>query len=79
MGRVRRRRPAAVLAVMFGVSAGITVAALATADRVESSYDKLLVETDAPDVIAYCFECSRVWSKSTSSTKDSWPILPLLK
>ncbi len=50
-------RSAVVLAVMFGVSAGIAVAALITADRVESSYDKLLTETDAPDLLVACFSC----------------------
>jgi len=50
-------RSAVVLAVMFGVSAGIAIAALITADRVESAYDILLTETDAPDLISACFSC----------------------
>lgn len=53
----RTWRSAVLLAALFGVTAGIAIAALITADRIESSYGKLLSETDAPDVIAVCFDC----------------------
>ncbi len=57
-GVSRSWRSAVVLAALFGITAGLAVAALTTADRVESSYEKLLTETDAPDVMASCFDCS---------------------
>ena len=50
-------RSSVVLAAMFGTSAGIAIAVLSTADRVESSYDELLQSTDAPDAMLYCARC----------------------
>lgn len=56
-GLSRSWRSALVLAALFGVTGGIAVAALTMADRVESSYDELLTEIDAPDNVSYCFGC----------------------
>ncbi|MEQ1873397.1 MAG: FtsX-like permease family protein [Ilumatobacteraceae bacterium] len=56
-GLLQSWRSAALLAAMFGTVAGIAVASLTMADRVESSYDKLLVETDAPDLAVFCEGC----------------------
>ena len=50
-------RSSVVLAGLFGVTGGIAVAALTMADRVESSYDDLLTETDAPDLVSFCGGC----------------------
>lgn len=53
-------RPALLLAALFGGSAGIAVAAIATAESVEAAYDRLLAETDAPDFIIACPDCETV-------------------
>jgi hypothetical protein len=41
----------AVLALLFGVAGGAVLAALAGAHRVETSYDRLLTEINAPDLL----------------------------
>ena len=56
-GLSRSWRSALVLAALFGVTGGIAIAALSMADRVESSYDKLLTEVDAPDLVLFCAGC----------------------
>ena len=57
-GLVQSWRSAALLALMFGAVGGIAVAALSTADRVQSSYDELLTEIDAPDLVVFCEGCA---------------------
>lgn len=44
-----------VLAVAFGLVGGLVAAALTTARRIESSYDLLRTDVDAPDNLAYGF------------------------
>lgn len=56
-GLGRSWRSALVLAGLFGATGGIAVAALTMADRVETSYDELLIEVDAPDLVTACFRC----------------------
>jgi ABC-type lipoprotein release transport system permease subunit len=49
--RIRRHRASIVgLALIFGTAGGAAIAALTGAARVESSYDRLLTSTNAPDL-----------------------------
>ncbi len=48
---------AASVAVMIGAVGGIVSSALWGAERVETSYDRLLVDTDAPDLLLFCEGC----------------------
>lgn len=53
-------RSALVLALLFGLTAGLAAAALVTAGRIESAYDDLLRDVDAPDLATGCFSCESV-------------------
>lgn len=77
-GLRRSWRSALVLAGLFGVTGGIAIAALTMADRVESSYDDLLAETDAPDNYSFCFECDLTSDPAISEVavvEEFYPIL----
>jgi len=51
-----RRAAAFVLAALFGVVGGVATAAFWGADRVETAYERLVRDVDAPDLVFLCDE-----------------------
>ena len=61
---------AASVAVMIGAGGGIVSSALWGAERVETSYDRLLVDTDAPDLLLFCEGCDDPGAKLEQVAAD---------